>query len=270
MRLSVIIPVYNEAEGITACLSQFRHVSGAPMSPNISPLYGTSGNRCVLDKASGQTSKQTDVAPEQAGIAGEDRLEIIVCDAGSTDNTPEKVRVHAGVRYIVAPKGRGPQMNAGAEASTGDILLFLHADTFLPPGAIGAISQACALPGVVAGFFKNKMAHDSGQGYLFHVVAPLLTLRSRVSKRPFGDMAIFVQRDVFFAMGGYRDIPVMEDYEFSKRLCRQGRVIRLPLCVTTSARRFRRGIFRMLFLMSWMRFCFNMGVSPQRLALWYK
>ena len=198
--------------------------------------------------------------------AGPD-AEILVVDADSRDGTADVVGRHPGVRLLTAATGRARQMNAGAAAATGDALLFLHADTRLPDGAVGAIASALARPGVIAGRFDVRF---DGERPVLRMVAWFMNIRSRLSGICTGDQAIFVRRADFDAVGGYPDIPLMEDIELSRRLKRRGRLCALRLRVTTSARKWEReGPLRTIVLMWTLRLLHFCGVAPGRLRRWY-
>ena len=193
--------------------------------------------------------------------------EVVVADGGGGDATRESAAAHPGVRWLGAPRGRARQMNAGARRAHGDILLFLHADTRLPDGALEAIGQALGDPAVVGGRFDVRF--DSPRP-IMRVVAWLMNRRSRLTGISTGDQGIFVRRAVFEALGGYPDIPLMEDVELSRRLKRQGRLAALPLRVTTAARKWEReGAARTIVLMWGLRVLYFVGVSPARLHRWY-
>jgi len=193
--------------------------------------------------------------------------EVLVVDADSRDGTAEVVARYPGARLLTAPRGRARQMNAGAAAAAGDALLFLHADTRLPESALGAIASALAQPGVIAGRFDVRF--DSARPVL-GMVAWFMNLRSRCSGICTGDQAIFVRRADFDAVGGYPDIPLMEDIELSRRLKHRGRVCALRLRVTTSARKWEsEGPLRTIVLMWTLRFLHFCGVAPARLHRWY-
>lgn len=194
--------------------------------------------------------------------------EILVVDGGSQDGTPEKVAAAAPTAKVsTAPRGRARQMNAGAATAKGDVLLFLHADTLLPPTAPDDIQAALADPEVAGGRFDARLDCDRG---LYWIVCRMMSWRSRLTGIATGDQAIFVRRKVFEAIGGFPDIPIMEDVSFSKRLKRAGRVAALRSCVVTSRRRWERhGPVRTILLMWWLRLLFFLGVSPERLKQWY-
>jgi rSAM/selenodomain-associated transferase 2 len=192
---------------------------------------------------------------------------VILVDGGSDDATSEVAARFSGVRLLTSPRGRARQMNAGARAARGDILLFLHADTWLPEGALGAVSAALEDARVVGGRFDVRF--DSPRPVL-RMIAFFMNLRSRASGISTGDQAIFVRRDVFETMGGYPDIPLMEDIELSRRLKRRGHLAALSSRVTTSGRKWEReGAVRTMALMWALRFLYMIGVSPARLHRWY-
>jgi rSAM/selenodomain-associated transferase 2 len=193
--------------------------------------------------------------------------EVIVVDGGSEDDSREAVARVPEARWLATPRGRARQMNAGARASRGDVVLFLHADTMLPERAGDAIRAALADPGVVGGRFDVRL--DSRRP-LLAVVAWMMNQRSRLTGLATGDQGIFVRRSVLDALGGYADIPLMEDIELSRRLKRCGRVAALRLRVTTSARKWEReGVVRTIVLMWTLRLLYALGVAPARLHRWY-
>jgi rSAM/selenodomain-associated transferase 2 len=158
-------------------------------------------------------------------------------------------------------------MNAGAAVTTGETLLFLHADTHLPSGAAEAILDALVDASVAYGRFDVRF--DSARP-VFRLIAALMNLRSRVTGICTGDQAIFVRRAAFARLGGYPEIALMEDIELSRRLRRAGRLAPLGLRVTTSARRWERdGAVRTIILMWTLRFLHFCGVGPDRLHRWY-
>jgi rSAM/selenodomain-associated transferase 2 len=192
--------------------------------------------------------------------------EVLVVDGGSTDRT-QAVAASQGIRFVPAPPGRAKQMNAGAAASQADVLLFLHADTRLPDGARQAVEQALADPACVGGRFDVRFQRDAG---LARLIARLISLRSRWSGIATGDQALFVRREVFLTLGGFADLPLMEDVDFSRRLKRAGRVAPLRARVTTSYRRWEQcGAVRTIALMWALRFLYWIGVTPHRLKNWY-
>lgn len=198
--------------------------------------------------------------------------EVIVVDGGSTDNT---ISIAEGfcanaphARLVAAPPGRPRQMNAGAKASRGDILLFLHADTRLPADAQLLIESVLTDRSVVGGRFDVCFDSRSAWGTM---VSTFMNWRSRLSGIATGDQAIFVRRQIFEQLGGFADIPLMEDIEFSRRLKRAGPTAALRQTVITSFRRWeQQGPLRTILLMWTLRFLYWIGVNPSRLHRWYK
>lgn len=191
--------------------------------------------------------------------------EIIVVDGGSADATVD-LALRAGVHVINAPRGRAIQMNVGARFACGDVVLFLHADTRLHPAALVGLRAALADPAVVGGTFS--LAFD-----LDHPLLRFYSLFTRLRPRLFhyGDQGIFARRDLFERLGGYQDLPLMEDVEFLRRLAHAGRLTLVDRPVTTSARRFeRRGILRQELLNVWLVALYYAGVRATTLARWYR
>lgn len=222
MKLSIVVPVLNEAADIEAALQA--------------------------------------LAPYRARGA-----EVIVVDGGSRDGTAELARPLVD-RVIGGPRGRGVQMNAGAAATQGDVLLFLHADTRLPEDADRLVRDGLARSGRAWGRFDVRF--DGGG--LLAVIALMMNLRSRLSGIATGDQAMFVTRAAFEVAGGFPLIALMEDIALSARLKRIGRPLCLAARVTTSARRWQRhGVLRTILLMWKLRLAFYFGADPVRLAQAY-
>jgi rSAM/selenodomain-associated transferase 2 len=221
MKLSIVMPMLNEAGGIVEALAA------------LAPL-----------RARG--------------------VEIIVSDGGSGDATVALARPLADI-VVVAPRGRGRQMNAGAAASCGDVLLFLHADTRLPPDADALISDGLARTGRTWGRFDVRIA---GAHRLFPVVAAAMNLRSRVTGIATGDQAIFTTKAAFGP--GFPDIPLMEDIAMTRRLKRIGPPLCIVAPVVTSGRRWEKhGVIKTILLMWWLRLAYFLGANPVRLARSY-
>ncbi|MBC8164208.1 MAG: TIGR04283 family arsenosugar biosynthesis glycosyltransferase, partial [Roseiflexaceae bacterium] len=184
--------------------------------------------------------------------------EIIVADGGSTDATVALASPFA--RVVHAPRGRARQMNAGAFQAQGDVLLFLHADTRLPPHAGERIALALRDPAVVAGGWALRF---DAPGWLYELIARSTNLRSRLRHIFTGDQAIFVRADVFHALGGFADIPLMEDLEIWARLGAAGCVALLTPPVLVSARRHRRyGPLRVLATGWLYQLLYALGMPP--------
>ena len=192
--------------------------------------------------------------------------EVIVVNGGSTDCTRDIVG-HTSATLLTAPRGRAQQMNHGARAARGEVLLFLHADTRLPASALTDIHAAMADPRCVGGRFDVRLDRDE---WTFRQIGRLINLRSRLTKGASGDQAIFVRRTVFEELGGFPHLPLMEGIALSRLLRRQGRVACLRSQVVASARRWERhGVWRTI-LKTWaFRLLFLAGVSPMRLQRFY-
>ncbi len=192
--------------------------------------------------------------------------EIIVVDGGSTDATLATAMRGADL-VLAAPRGRARQMNAGAARARGDVLLFLHADTLIPEGFAQAAIAACQEPAVIGGRFDVDLEPSSP---LIRLTGELINRRSRLTRISTGDQAIFIRREVFERLGGYADIPLMEDVDLSRRMKRAGRIACLRQRVTTSARRWQKnGVVRTILLMWSLRALYFFGVSPAHLQRVY-
>ncbi|MBU1039468.1 MAG: TIGR04283 family arsenosugar biosynthesis glycosyltransferase [Proteobacteria bacterium] len=241
--LSVIVPVYREQARIAALLSHLADIP-APGGPAFgAPVFG---------------------------------VEILVVDGDPERRTlaalPEGAAT-AGIRGLASDQGRARQMNAGAAAARGDALLFLHADTRLPLDAFARIEHALADEDISGGAFALRITpEDGGQpGPGLRFIAWAANLRSRFTRAPYGDQGIFLRRECFEVLGGFADIPLMEDLEFMTRLRRSGRRIRLlSACAATSARRWEReGLLRCTLRNLLLRAFYHLGVRPQQLARFY-
>jgi rSAM/selenodomain-associated transferase 2 len=222
-RLSVIVPVLNEAAGIE------------PLLASLAPL-----------RARG--------------------AEVVVVDGGSHDGTA-MLATPAADRVLSAPRGRGTQLNAGAVAARGEVLLFLHADTRLPADADATILDGLARSNRRWGRFDVTI---EGRSAALPLVAFLMNMRSRVTGIATGDQAIFVERAAFAEAGGFPDIPLMEDIEFSRRLKRLSPPLCLRARVVTSGRRWdERGAWRTVVLMWRLRLAHLFGTAPDVLARRY-
>ena len=214
----------------------------------------------TLDEAAGIVAALTALAPLRA-----QGHEVIVVDAGE-DGTAALARPLAD-RVLRAPRGRARQMNRGAAAASGEVLLFLHADTRLPPSGAQAIVAGLARTGRGWGRFDVRL---SGRLPALRVVEAFMNGRSRLTGIATGDQAIFVTRDRFRAVGGYPDIPLMEDVALSKALKHLGRPLCLRDRVTTSSRRWERdGVARTVLLMWSLRLRYFLGADPGDLARRY-
>ncbi len=203
--------------------------------------------------------------------------ELIVVDGGSRDQTSALVEAYRlstqssvlnPLRLVTVPPGRARQMNEGAKASRGEILVFLHADTRLPDDAKSVIEATLADQRIVGGRFDVRFDASSMWGT---IISGMMNWRSRLSGIATGDQAQFVRRSVFEQMEGFADISLMEDIEFSHRLKRAGTTAALTATVTTSFRRWeQQGPLRTILLMWTLRFLYWAGMSPSHLVKWYK
>lgn len=195
-------------------------------------------------------------------------LEIIVADGGSTDQTC-RIAGYYGVKIVTGESGRGRQLNNGAGSATGDILLFLHSDTFLPPDFTNHISALVNLPGTSAGAFRLRI-NAYGRGY--RLIEWGANLRSTLLQMPYGDQAIFLNRHVFLQVGGFPDHVILEDIELVRRLKKHGKIRIAAAGVLTSPRRWQKlGLVRTTLLNQVILSAYLSGVDPEKLArLYYK
>lgn len=197
-------------------------------------------------------------------IEGDGAVEVILVD-GAADPSLDRLGTRQVVRLLRAPRGRARQMNAGAAAAAGEWLLFLHADSRLPPNWINHLRQVRG--GTIGGWFRFALDDAAWQA---RVIERGVAWRVRLFRLPYGDQGLFVRTNAFHALGGFRDQPLMEDVEFVRRLTRAGRLFEVPLPLVTSARRWRRdGWFRRSAGNLMILACYLAGVSPVRLARWY-
>jgi rSAM/selenodomain-associated transferase 2 len=192
--------------------------------------------------------------------------EIIVVDGGSRDQTVDFAR-SMGARVLTSAPSKAAQMNVGAAQASADVLLFLHADTRLPPGFENSVLAVMARQDICAGAFSLGIASEaSGLRFIERVA----NWRSRFFQMPYGDQALFVTRKLFHEIGGYPDYPIMEDFEFVRRLKKKGKITILPESVQTSPRRWLNlGILKTWLLNQLIVVAYYLGISPQRLSRWY-
>jgi len=196
--------------------------------------------------------------------------EVIVVDGESRDGTPDAAQPIADA-VILSSSGRARQMNAGATASKGEILLFLHADTSMASESVAAVREAMAREGVLGGAFSVYLEVSADAPLLrkaaLRLTSRMINLRARLLRAYTGDQAIFLRRDIFDEIGAYPEIPLMEDVELSRRLTRRGKTVLLPVPVTTSARRWEEhGTLRTILLMWGLRLAYLLGMPPARCA----
>ena len=199
-------------------------------------------------------------------LANQPEVELIVVDGGSSDRT---VRIAQGFTPYVfqTPANRARQMNMGARHATGDILMFLHADTFLLPGALEELQRRIIGDGAVGGAFD---LHIDSRRHLCKLVARAASRRSRWLRLPYGDQGIFVWRQVFEALGGFPEIPIMEDVSFARRLRRAGRLTFIRSGLVSSGRRWNaNGVVRTSLVKTWATVLFLLRVPPRRIRRIY-
>jgi rSAM/selenodomain-associated transferase 2 len=193
--------------------------------------------------------------------------QIIVADGGSNDSTVELAKKF-GATVIQVETGRSDQMNQGAKLATGRILLFLHADTILPSGWEHEVIKTPDKPGVVCGAFSFKLDADSP---VLRLIERLANFRSRFFQAPYGDQALFLKAEIFFRIGGYAKMPIMEDFDLVRRLRKIGKVVTCEAHATTSARRWQElGPIKTTLINQAMILGYYMGVSPAKLAEFYR
>lgn len=250
MKIAVIIPTLNEEQALPDTLARTARLG----FDEIIVVDGGSSDRTI--------SIVRSLGHEARGARHETKIKSLTQES-SADPRP----VARGPRLLVAPVGRARQMNAGAAASQADVMLFLHADTHLPDEARQAIERALDDPACVGGRFDVRFERDRGLAWL---IARLISLRSRWSSIATGDQALFVRHEVFAQLGGFTDIPIMEDVDFTRRLKRAGRVAPLRAHVVTSYRRWNRhGTLRTIVLMWALRLLYWLDVHPNRLKNLY-
>lgn len=192
--------------------------------------------------------------------------EVVVSDGGSRDRTVE-LAAELGAKIVTGPPGRGPQMNRGAAESRSQVLVFLHADSRLPPDGTEAIRRLVTGGRVGGGFlmrFDDRRAR-------YRIGSALVNLRTRLSRAPLGDQGQFATREAFARLGGFEDWPILEDLDFIRRLKRLGPIAIVPRPVTTSARRYVAGGALATIANNWLIWSlFLLGASPHRLAQRYR
>jgi rSAM/selenodomain-associated transferase 2 len=199
-------------------------------------------------------------------LATHPEVELIVVDGGSTDRTVEIARQFTPFVFVSQP-GRALQMNMGARHATGDILLFLHADTFLLPGALEEVQRRIIRDAAVGGAFDLQI--DS-RSRLCKFVAKVSSRRARLFRLPYGDQGIFVWRQTFDSIGGFPEIPIMEDVGFARKLRRAGRLAFVPAGLVTSGRRWEaNGTLKTTFVHWWVTFLYCLHIPPVQLRRIY-
>ncbi len=212
-------------------------------------------------------NEQESIGTTLSSLLDKKNCEVIIVDGGSCDRTLALVQ-KAGFRVISSPRGRGRQMNIGAAAATGEVLLFLHADTLIPNNFRDLIFNAASRPAFAAGAFS--LAIDSPKKGLA-AIAWFTNLRSRFLHLPYGDQALFTTRRMFNAVGGFPEVEIMEDFVFIQKMKKKGKIITLPERAMTSARRWQNvGIVRTTCINQLIVCGYSLGLSSATLAKWYQ
>lgn len=204
-----------------------------------------------------------------AQFAGMDDVDVLVVDGGSVDQTQDVVAASPIGTWVVGAKpGRSAQMNFGASQAVGEVLLFLHADTFLPENGLSLIRQALDDAQVVGGRFRLGFSEKT---WIFRLIAYFSTLRSKYLGITYGDQSIFVRHAVFDAVGGFPKLKLFEDSEFCRLVSQKGPFVMVNHPVCSSTRRWRTwGIFRTVVWMWILRVLFLCSVSDDTLHRWYR
>lgn len=199
-------------------------------------------------------------------LYGAENIETIVVDGGSSDGTLG-IAKHASCQVLRALPNRAGQLNAGAGFASGSILLFLHADTRLPPGFDSTVRTTLNEPGVVGGAFRLRI---DAPGRSLRIIEWAVGFRSRFFQMPYGDQGIFVNREIFHELGGFPELPIMDDFEFVRRLRRRGKIRIASTAILTSGRRWQKlGPRRTTWVNQKIILGYYLGIPPTRLAAWY-
>jgi len=241
VKLAVVIPALDEEERVAAAVASAR-------------------------TSTADASDPSDAVPTGPASRAVPEPDVVVVDGGSADATAERARA-AGARVVASAPGRARQLERGAEAAAGDAVLFLHADSRLPPGWADAVRRALADPEVAGGAFRLRF-EERGAG--LRLVEWGAGLRARLLALPYGDQALFVRRRVLEAMGGVPQAPLMEDLDLVAEMRKRGRLAILPLPVTTSGRRYRGRVLRHM-LRNWAALvAWRLGLDRRRVVAWYR
>jgi rSAM/selenodomain-associated transferase 2 len=232
LKFSVVIPAWNDAENLARLLPELRK------------------SALRTDSSGGETDNET-----------------IVVDAAN-DHETEEIALANGATYQRASKpNRGEQMNMGASAATGDVLVFHHADSWLTPAHFTSIKRALQDRQIIGGAFHRKFDERHPR---LKFLEPVTRIAARLGGTMYGDQSMFVRREIFERLGGFATIPLMEDLEFSQRLRAAGRLAIIDPPIETSARRhLARGAWRASLQNGLFIVLYKLGVSPQRLHRWY-
>ncbi|MGK7931050.1 MAG: TIGR04283 family arsenosugar biosynthesis glycosyltransferase [Microcystaceae cyanobacterium] len=201
------------------------------------------------------------------GVLQDKNVEVWVIDGGSGDKTIELAH-QCGVNALISPnKGKAAQMNYGATLATGEILLFLHADTLLPPNYGDKIREMVQYSSIIAGSFQFRFKDPT---FSLKIIEKTVNWRSHWLSLPYGDQGLFLKANTFQGMGGFKNMAIMEDFELIQRLKKQGKIGIIPSPVIISDRRWRKlGVFRTTLVNQMIVLGYYLGVSPEQLVKWY-
>lgn len=239
MTLSVIIPALNEREALPRLIDSLRRCEGV--------LQG---------------------AVSQGVVSKSIVSQIVVSDGGSSDGTQEWCRSQADITLVNSRRGKGPQLNAGADAASGDLLFFLHADCILSPELLASMQATMAEPRFAGGAFHIRFIERRPRS--LRLVEAGINLRTSVTRTATGDQGIFVRKDIFQKIGGAPDWPLFEDVELVRRIKTSGRFAVIPKPLMISGRRYiEHGVIRTALLIYLLRAGYWLGVPPHRLKSWF-
>jgi rSAM/selenodomain-associated transferase 2 len=213
-------------------------------------------------------NEETFILKTLKNLRQNEAIEVIVVDGGSKDNTVQLVQ-NMGIKIIkLTQASRSLQMNQGALLATGNILLFLHADTILPQGYDELILNGFSNSKIVGGAFKLKIDLSL---FSLRLIEILVNWRSQIFSIPYGDQGIFVKTSVFREIGGFTNLPIMEDFEFMQKLNKRGKIIIVSAKVVTSGRRWQKlGVVKTTLINQLIILGYYLGISPQKLVRWYR
>jgi rSAM/selenodomain-associated transferase 2/rSAM/selenodomain-associated transferase 1 len=252
------------AKDSSLSVAQLEELADVDVPADLGAWSAATGNISVIIPA---LNEEASIESAIASARQDSSIEVIVADGGSDDETVS-IASRLGATVVPAPRGRGTQMNAGVLASSGDILVFLHADTILPDGYVEEVRKVLGCPGVAVGAFTLSI---EGEAKGLRMVEKGVGIRSRRFMMPYGDQALFMERSLFNAAGGYSHMPLMEDVQFVHRIHRMGRIQISEKAVVTSGRRWQElGVLRTTLMNQLMLVGYKVGVSPERLAGCYK
>jgi len=237
-------------------------------------IAGQDRAKCHLDSSSVSTISiiiptlnEADYLPRTLNsLRGVENIETIIVDGGSSDGT-SGIAQREDCHVLRTTPGRAKQLNMGAQSASGSVLLFLHADTRLPPDFDSIARATLDEPGVAGGAFRLRI---DAPGRSLRIVEWAVGVRSRFFQMPYGDQGLYVRKEVFHELGGFPELPIMDDFEFVRRLHRRGKIRIASAAVLTSGRRWQQlGPWRTTWVNQKIILGYHLGIPPTRLAAWY-